>query len=106
MTTCKNCLGDGIVGVGDKPWLKEGPQSTCTVCSGTGQVEDGSVESVPETPAEEPAPVDNSQSESFSEGSSDESSSPVEPVVPAEEAPVAPVEPSEPVAPESEQVPS
>lgn len=29
--------------MGDKPWLKEGPITTCTVCSGTGQVADEEV---------------------------------------------------------------
>ncbi len=38
MNICDNCKGDGIVGVGENPHLKEGPQSTCPVCTGTGKV--------------------------------------------------------------------
>lgn len=39
---CANCLGTGIVGNGDKPWLHEGLLATCPVCSGTGKVAEGS----------------------------------------------------------------
>ena len=38
MITCENCKGDGIVGVGTEPWLKNGDNSTCKVCTGTGKV--------------------------------------------------------------------
>lgn len=51
---CKNCLGDGIVGAGDQPWLKQGAQSTCAVCGGTGKIaEEVATEPVVEAPAEE-----------------------------------------------------
>jgi DnaJ-class molecular chaperone len=36
---CENCLGTGLVGNGDKPWLHEGALSTCPVCNGTGNVD-------------------------------------------------------------------
>ena len=39
-TKCTNCNGEGIVGNGDKPWLKEGALSTCPVCKGTGTLID------------------------------------------------------------------
>lgn len=34
---CEKCKGDGIVGQGDKPWLKEGFNETCKECVGTGK---------------------------------------------------------------------
>lgn len=40
MKTCDVCKGDGLVGVGENPHLKEGPVSTCVPCSGTGKVAD------------------------------------------------------------------
>jgi DnaJ-class molecular chaperone len=48
METCKNCNGDGIVGNGPSPWLKEGAVHGCEVCSGTGQVASGETVPVPE----------------------------------------------------------
>lgn len=56
METCTNCAGEGIVGAGDFPTQKQGPLSTCTVCSGTGKIEgaiEAPVEPTPETPSEE-----------------------------------------------------
>lgn len=41
MTTevCKKCHGDGIIGNGPEPHLKQGDTRTCDVCTGTGKVE-------------------------------------------------------------------
>jgi DnaJ-class molecular chaperone len=35
---CAVCGGDGLVGAGDQPTLKQGPLSTCTYCLGTGKI--------------------------------------------------------------------
>ncbi|MES2216633.1 MAG: hypothetical protein V4481_05060 [Patescibacteria group bacterium] len=40
MSTCTNCHGEGLVGAGDKPWLKQGPIGTCKPCSGSGKIAD------------------------------------------------------------------
>src|ERR1035437_9767380 len=37
-TQCDICKGEGLVGAGPEPHLKQGEISTCTNCSGTGQV--------------------------------------------------------------------
>jgi len=37
MKTCTNCNGDGIVGSGDQPWLKQGHLVGCKACGGTGK---------------------------------------------------------------------
>lgn len=71
MSTCNNCLGDGVVGSGDQPWLKQGALRTCELCNGTGQINDAPQVIVPDPtqePAPGPTPVDNP---SFSDGSSD-----------------------------------
>lgn len=58
---CANCHGDGIVGQGEQPWLKQGHTETCKVCNGTGKAEADAGETVdttesqatePETPAQ------------------------------------------------------
>ena len=53
-TECEKCRGDGLVGAGEQPWLKQGAISTCPECSGKGQLADVT----PEVPVEstEPAP--------------------------------------------------
>lgn len=51
MKRCPNCDGDGIVGSGETPHLKQGHIVTCTVCQGTG--------SVPVNSTAQEAPVDN-----------------------------------------------
>lgn len=38
-TQCTKCLGDGIVGNGDNPHMKEGHQHTCDLCGGTGKID-------------------------------------------------------------------
>lgn len=35
---CDNCKGEGLVGSGDKPWLKEGAIVTCPICTGVGEL--------------------------------------------------------------------
>lgn len=34
---CGVCKGEGLVGVGENPHLKEGNISTCSACAGTGK---------------------------------------------------------------------
>lgn len=69
MEKCTNCDGEGIVGGGEKPWLRLGALSTCGVCGGSGKVgAENAVAEAPVAPAEE-VPVDNSSAESFSDGS-------------------------------------
>lgn len=38
-TKCDNCNGEGIVGQGESPWLKQGHLETCKLCTGTGKIE-------------------------------------------------------------------
>lgn len=42
MINCENCHGEGLVGQGEKPWLRQGHIDTCKICNGTGKVETGS----------------------------------------------------------------
>lgn len=35
---CGVCKGEGLVGVGENPHLKEGNISTCSACAGTGKL--------------------------------------------------------------------
>jgi DnaJ-class molecular chaperone len=37
METCKKCLGEGLIGAGDQPHLRQGKISTCLDCAGTGK---------------------------------------------------------------------
>lgn len=70
---CKNCNGDGQVGNGDKPWLKQGHLHTCEKCQGTGKVP--VVETEPEAPAEtQTADVEEKKSDD-SAGSGEQSAS-------------------------------
>ena len=46
MTQCPKCLGDGLIGNGDNPHLKEGRIVTCPDCNGTGLVPEEVVENV------------------------------------------------------------
>lgn len=76
MTLCTNCNGEGLVGQGDKPWLKQGKLETCTACKGTGKISDEAGEQAPESAvnAEETASsdthaVDNSQPSNLGDGS-------------------------------------
>lgn len=64
--TCDKCQGQGIIGSGDNPHMREGRTITCDQCAGTGKIEDGTEAAAPEeTPAagassvEEEKPVDN-----------------------------------------------
>lgn len=41
MTNCENCHGEGLVGQGEKPWLRQGHIDTCKICNGTGKVSAG-----------------------------------------------------------------
>lgn len=84
MTTCTNCNGEGLVGQGDNPALKQGRIDTCSVCNGTGKVGEPDVQpeapAVPQEPEATPpqdTPVDNSDAQNA-----------------PEETPVAPTEPS------------
>lgn len=38
MQNCEKCKGQGLIGVGDKPWERNGNVSTCDACAGTGKV--------------------------------------------------------------------
>lgn len=58
MTICTNCNGEGLVGSGEKPWMKQGKIVTCPECSGTGQMPEAVSVSTPEP---EPTPVDNTE---------------------------------------------
>lgn len=40
MITCEKCAGDGLIGNGPNPHLKEGHITTCPDCNGTGKVEE------------------------------------------------------------------
>lgn len=69
MTICTNCNGEGLVGQGDQPWLKQGHIQTCGKCDGTGQVDVNAgaapQEEVPaaeESTQEESTTVDNADS--------------------------------------------
>lgn len=37
MDTCKKCVGDGLIGAGEFPHLKQGRVETCDMCGGTGK---------------------------------------------------------------------
>ncbi len=56
MKTCDKCNGDGLIGNGPNPHLKQGRIGTCDQCSGTGKIAEVSSEpaqagdSIPETP--------------------------------------------------------
>lgn len=56
MTQCTNCAGGGLVGVGEQPWLRQGPISTCPNCAGTGILVDSET-----LRASEPVPLSNLQ---------------------------------------------
>ncbi len=48
---CRNCLGTGLIGNSEIPWVHVGPLSTCQICIGTGKVlanplQNGPVETV------------------------------------------------------------
>lgn len=83
MNKCENCVGEGLVGQGPEPWLRQGHIETCPVCLGTGiKAAPAAPESVQTAEPEnlssetEPAPVDNTpavkapESPNLSEGSS------------------------------------
>ncbi|MES2216688.1 MAG: hypothetical protein V4481_05345 [Patescibacteria group bacterium] len=89
MSTCQNCRGEGLVGAGDQPWLKQGPLGTCKPCSGSGKISD---EVVPEaTPAVDVTPeaapevaeVPKAESAELSPESSEQSSTDTALEVPA-----------------------
>lgn len=44
MSICQKCAGDGLVGNGPSPHLKEGHITTCPDCLGTGQIQDAPVQ--------------------------------------------------------------
>lgn len=54
-TKCDNCNGEGIVGQGESPWLKQGHLEVCKKCTGTGKIE---VPDEDETPVETPSNED------------------------------------------------
>ncbi len=58
MNTCNKCKGEGLIGVGENPHLKEGPISTCDTCSGTGKADENAI--APSTPEPEQIPEDDS----------------------------------------------
>lgn len=68
---CPVCKGEGLIGAGDMPWLRQGPISTCGNCGGSGKVEDIAPEVVAEAPTEptpEPeAPTEETQTPSNSD---------------------------------------
>lgn len=35
---CENCHGEGLVGQGEQPWLRQGRTETCKKCGGTGKL--------------------------------------------------------------------
>ncbi len=45
MTKCTKCLGEGLIGSGENPELKQGAIKTCDLCAGTGILVDGQVAS-------------------------------------------------------------
>jgi len=56
-TECKNCLGTGLVGgSAERPWIHQGPLSTCTICTGTVKIEEAVAEQLPEPTPESPSP--------------------------------------------------
>lgn len=57
---CSNCNGEGIVGSGEKPWLKEGHLHTCDVCKGTGKIVEADATGT--KPAQESIPADSHES--------------------------------------------
>lgn len=40
MSICQKCAGDGLIGNGPSPWLREGHVTTCDKCGGTGNLPD------------------------------------------------------------------
>lgn len=99
MEQCKNCLGDGIVGNGDVPHLKQGQIVQCPVCKGTGKVGDAPAEEqvAPQAePVEESPKAEPEAGSTTSESSSDQGV--VEPETIVEPPPtVEPVDESAPV---------
>ena len=53
METCPVCKGDGLIGNGSEPHLKQGELRTCYVCKGTGKVSTETPKQVAESPEEE-----------------------------------------------------
>lgn len=81
--TCKNCTGEGIVGMGDQPWLRQGHLHTCEVCGGTGKINNNENKMNEETnPPQEGEGKKEEQVEPSPEVGGE--SVPAEPVVPAE----------------------
>ena len=69
-TNCENCKGDGLVGAGEQPWLRQGRLERCTKCGGTGKVEDGAQDTAQvETPAGENRTTDGAEDIADSDGS-------------------------------------
>ena len=49
--TCDLCRGDGLIGNGPEPHLKQGEVITCPKCKGTGKIPTGPVQNEPEVVA-------------------------------------------------------
>lgn len=63
MKKCETCLGDGLIGAGPQPWLKQGLVRQCPDCNGTGKISPTDAQVAPTEPvpeASQDAPVDNS----------------------------------------------
>lgn len=58
-TVCPVCRGEGIIGVGDQPHLRQGPLSTCPNCGGTGKVESVEVVVAPTVETQTPSSSGN-----------------------------------------------
>jgi hypothetical protein len=52
--TCDLCRGDGLVGNGPEPHMKQGEVKTCPKCKGTGKIPTGTVQEEPKVDAEQP----------------------------------------------------
>lgn len=53
MITCEKCKGEGLIGQGPNPHLREGRTEVCPDCNGTGQIVDegGDAVAVDNSPA-------------------------------------------------------
>lgn len=82
-STCKKCVGGGLIGAGEFPHLKQGAVSTCDMCGGSGKVAtqevgveatEPVVETAPEpevVPEVSEVPTEEKKSEDSSEVGSD-----------------------------------
>ncbi len=82
-TRCENCHGEGLVGAGDQPWLRQGPVTTCSPCGGTGKVDEEIVKEASQDVIDG-ATTPEDTTDLPTSGSTDEQTD-VEPVAPTEE---------------------